>query len=105
MSTQTRATPFNLPLARVLGLRIILDTDSFVTMPAQDWRLYDRALNPASKITLRYLKHCGNEHLWIGGIDTLSDEPYWFLDRCAEACPDRPHFAVWRDSFKPANVR
>lgn len=94
------AFPLNEVLARVLGCRYSVDTRG-VTMPPADWRLYDRTLNPRSAVTVRWLQHAGNSHLWIGGIDTYSDEPWEYLSRLAEAAPDMTHLAVWRDRFEP----
>lgn len=107
----SRSGPFDFNLARVLGLRTVHSYDlvtggDVVKMPALDWKLYDRALNPRSKVSVEYRKTRGVWTLSIGGLyaDSLCGDEraaYWRLDRIASELPHFPHFAVWRDSFKP----
>jgi hypothetical protein len=103
---ETRTAPFNAALAKTLGLRVgqtrhVSERLAIVEMPRQDWRLYDRTHNPRAKVTERWLKHAGNSHLWIGGIDTYSDEPFYYLSRLAEIAPELPHLAEWAERFRP----
>lgn len=111
---ETRIAPFNEALARALGLRFEYGAKTewqaanipgrSVDMPRQDWRLYDGAQNPRAAVTERWLKHAGNSHLWIAGVDTYSDTPFYFLDRLADIAPELPHLREWAERFRPKNA-
>lgn len=95
-----RPAPIDTALARVLGLRAVVLGDT-VHMPALDWKLYDRALNPGSKVTEAYRSTRGVWSVYIGGLYVGQGEAFEWLSNAAFRLPHLAHFGVWRDSFAP----